>query len=387
MQSCLLPKTLALTSTAKWMTARPVKRTQKISPCENFGYLSRIRKLVRRQTPTSSLFTAYPTLFAVNDLYAAISHCAGLHPSLEDSDDEQALPGIMTSADGEPTFEINMNGFSAANDDEEEAIAPSSSSNSPLQQLSSLFPLTSPIPTPMSHPHLIHPSAINMEEDLLTNTDNLRAWLTYINAIRERIGKSQAPQQGEDDALLGPLASADSRRALQELTMTYERALALFPNSYKLWKLYLMMRQSYVLGPLTESAIKTRKNNEKRGQKVRTDVSEMLAFAEGEYEWQGGLDGLVGFAEWKSLMATGERMIRYLSHVSKEHVDSRPKLIPSSFSFPAHGSCISRHCFTRNAHPSSDAPMPDVHSTVLYDRCHRLCMHVSGDSTCDGPSK
>ncbi len=42
----------------------------------------------------------------------------------------------------------------------------------------------------------------------------------------------------------------------------------------------------------------------------------MLTFAEAEYEWQGGLDGIVGFEEWKSLIATGERMIQWQSHVS-----------------------------------------------------------------------
>lgn len=300
----------------------------------------------------------------------------------------------MTSADGEPTFEINMNGFampSANDEDVDTDPAPlASSSNSPLHQLSSLFPLTSPIPTPLSHPHLIHPSAIAMEEDLLTNTDNLRAWLTYINAIRDRIGKSRAVD-GAEDASLGPLASAESRRALQELTMAYERALALFPNSFKLWKLYLLMRQSYVLGPLTEAAVKARKNNEKRGQKVKTDVSEMLAFAESEYEWDGGLDGLIGYDEWKSLITTGERMLRYLSNVSTRAFPARQSRVAAAYpaldSFPAPGSCTFPPCSTPNARRSSGAPMPAAHSTALYARCHRPCTPVCGACTSAGQSK
>lgn len=98
--------------------------------------------------------------------------------------------------------------------------------------------------------------------------------------------------------------------------MVYERALAIFPTSFKLWKLYVTMRQSFVLGQPTTSALRARKANAGRGSKSKTDVTEMLTFAEAEYEWQGGLDGIVGFEEWKSMIATGERMIQWQSHVS-----------------------------------------------------------------------
>lgn len=187
-----------------------------------------------------------------------------------------------------------------------------------VSRLSVNFPLTNPIPTPLTHPDLIHPSSIVTEEDLILNSDNLRAWLNYINNVRDRINKSQAdiePDVSAEGSLLGPLASSASRRGLQELTMIFERALAIFPTSFKLWKLYMTTRQMYVLGPVTEAASKARRQHALRGARTKTDVTEMLAAAETEYQWKGGLNGLIGFEEWKSLFATGERMLSCVSNV------------------------------------------------------------------------
>ncbi|KAJ9103977.1 pre-mRNA-splicing factor syf1 [Naganishia friedmannii] len=187
-----------------------------------------------------------------------------------------------------------------------------------VSRLSANFPLTNPIPTPLTHPDLIHPSSIVTEEDLVLNSDNLRAWLNYINNVRDRINKSQAdiePDVSAEGSLLGPLASSASRRGLQELTMIFERALAIFPTSFKLWKLYMTTRQMYVLGPVTEAASKARRQHALRGARTKTDVTEMLAAAETEYQWKGGLNGLIGYEEWKSLFATGERMLSCVSNV------------------------------------------------------------------------
>lgn len=196
----------------------------------------------------------------------------------------------------------------------------SASSDSDLvSRLSANFPLTNPIPTPLSHPELIHVSSIVTEEDLILNSDNLRAWLNYITNVRGRINKAEAevePDVSVEGSLLGPLASSGSRRGLQELTMIFERALAIFPTSFKLWKLYMTTRQSYVLGTVTDAASKARRQHALRGARTKTDVTEMLAAAEQEYQWEGGLDGLIGFEEWKSLFATGERMLGCLSNVS-----------------------------------------------------------------------
>lgn len=192
-----------------------------------------------------------------------------------------------------------------------------------VARLSANFPLTNPIPTPLTHPDLIHVSSIVTEEDLILNSDNLRAWIQYISNVRGRISKSQAdlqPDVSVEGSLLGPLASVGARRGLQELTMIFERALAIFPTSFKLWKMYMTTRQSYVLGSVTDAATKARRQHALRGARTKTDVTEMLAAAETEYQWEGGLDGLIGYEEWKSLFATGERMLGCLSNVSRARV-------------------------------------------------------------------
>ncbi len=194
------------------------------------------------------------------------------------------------------------------------------SSSGLVAQLSSHFPLTYPIPNPVTHPELISITSIPFEEDLLINPDNIRTWLNYIKSVSDKISQSVSgvavDSSSVESSLLGPLATREARSGLQELTSLYERALAIFPNNFQLWKGYMQMRQSYVLGPVTSSAIKAKKVNEKRAAATKTDVTEMLAFAEGELEWEGGLDGVVGFEEWKSLVATGERMMACLSNVS-----------------------------------------------------------------------
>lgn len=187
-----------------------------------------------------------------------------------------------------------------------------------MTDLSSRFPLTVPIPTPLTHPHLISALDLTTEEDLLYNPENLRSWLSYIGQIKDRIAKLEPPKDGPpspEDKLLGPLSSPVAREGLQHLVLIYERALAVFPTSYKLWKSYITTRQLYVLGEPTEAAKTARKEQIKRGSAYKTNVKEMLAGAEEANDWTGGLDGIVGYEEWRALIGTGERMLGWLSHL------------------------------------------------------------------------
>lgn len=187
-----------------------------------------------------------------------------------------------------------------------------------LGELSSRFPLTVPIPTPATNPELIHTADLEDEEDLMHNPDNLRSWFNYINKIKDRISKALPPKSHDlspEEEMLGPLAFPVARDGLRELVMVYERALAVFPTNYKLWKSYFLTRQEYVLGPLTQDAIKARAHQAKRGAAYKTNVKEILDDAEETNVWEGGLDGVVGVEEWRALFATGERMIAWLNHL------------------------------------------------------------------------
>lgn len=187
-----------------------------------------------------------------------------------------------------------------------------------VTDLSSRFPLTYPIPTPISHPNFITSGDLATEEDLLQNPENLRSWLAYIGQIKDRIAKTHPPPPenlSPEDELLGPLANHVAREGLQHLVMLYERALVVFPTSFKLWRSYISMRQSYVLGEMTEESKKARQHQAKRGATFKTNVRELLEGAEDAYQWQGGLDGVVGYEEWRSLITTGERMLGWLSHL------------------------------------------------------------------------
>ncbi|KAI5900186.1 protein prenylyltransferase [Schizophyllum commune H4-8] len=181
-----------------------------------------------------------------------------------------------------------------------------------LDSLTSQFPLTFPIPTPKSVPDLITVHDIAREEDLLRNPTSFRAWWTAIHATREayvaqsKIEKLPADVPPEVAALLGPLATPLGRLSLQRLTYLYEAALTQFAGSYKLWKSYLTMRMSFVLGKLVMK-------KKAGGRKKFPDMKDALEEEKEDLEqWEGGLHGVVGWEEWKALVATFERALMWL---------------------------------------------------------------------------
>jgi pre-mRNA-splicing factor SYF1 len=192
---------------------------------------------------------------------------------------------------------------------------PSVASKAPsLETLTSDFPLTLPIPTPSTHPDLISTKDLHREEDLLRNPSSFRSWWTAIGATKDAFTAFQKTQRPPDLpaevlVLLGPLASPHARISLQRLTYLYEAALVQFPGSFKLWKSYLQMRMSFVLGKLV---VKKKSG----GRKKLPDMKDALEEEKEDLEqWENGLDGVVGWDEWKSLVATFERALMWLPKV------------------------------------------------------------------------
>ena len=187
--------------------------------------------------------------------------------------------------------------------------------NRPIDELSTYFPLTFPIPQPTSHPDLITTKDLQREEDLLRNPTSFRAWWSAIHSTRESFSAlrdlelhSKIP---EHVFILGPLASPLARLTLQRLTYLFEAALSQFPTSFKLWKAYLNMRMSFVLGKLV---VKKRSG----GKKKFPEMKDALEESEEELEqWETSLDPVVGWEEWKSLIATFERALMWLPKVSR----------------------------------------------------------------------
>ncbi|KAK7049235.1 pre-mRNA-splicing factor syf1 [Paramarasmius palmivorus] len=179
-----------------------------------------------------------------------------------------------------------------------------------LDELQSILPLTNPIPHPKTTPNLITPKDLHREEDLLRNPQSFRAWWTAIHAAREaytfqsRDETSDLPE--EVATLLGPLATPHARISLQRLTYLYESALVQFPNSFKLWKSYLTMRMSFVMG---KQVVKKRAG----GRKKFPEMKEALEDEKEDIEqWEGGLHPIVGWEEWKALVSVFERALMWL---------------------------------------------------------------------------
>jgi pre-mRNA-splicing factor SYF1 len=188
-----------------------------------------------------------------------------------------------------------------------------------LEELTADFPLTFPVPTPATHPDLILAKDLQREEDLLRNPSSFRAWWSAIITTREAFNAQQKLEKPPDlpeeiATLLGPLATPLSRISLQRLTYLYEAALVQFPNSFKLWKSYLTMRMSFVLGRLV---VKKKGGGKKKFPEMKDALEEEKEDLE---EWEGGLDGVVGWEEWKSLVAAFERALMWLPKVRCVHL-------------------------------------------------------------------
>ncbi|KAE8245080.1 hypothetical protein A4X06_0g5835 [Tilletia controversa] len=191
---------------------------------------------------------------------------------------------------------------------------------------SSFFPLAWPIPLPTTDDDLVPLADISFEQDLLLNASNLRTWNSYISHIIttntvhapiHNIAPDHTLSQDEIQKLGPRFASHSQRTAYRRIVSIYERAIAVSPYSYSLWRDYLLLRSTYVLGSPRGGPLAARKRMLKAALQNLDLGPTLLDRSKGEAEendWEHSqaLDGEYGLEEWRSLAATYERAIRCL---------------------------------------------------------------------------
>ncbi|GAA5857946.1 hypothetical protein JCM8547_006632 [Rhodosporidiobolus lusitaniae] len=235
------------------------------------------------------------------------------------------------------------------------------------QDLAARFPLTTPLPTFVSHPSLLRPEHLATEHDLLKNPASLQRWQAYLRTVQDEVDSglrdARGKTSGVERMLLGDkLASEHGREGLQRLVDVYERALQHHPRSYTLWRDYLATRASFVLGtpskPIKLGAPRKKRGEEGAGRAMtewleagKGGESEELEEGERDYdqEWDGALDGVLGFEEWKALAAVYERALMWLPQM--------PRLWLSYLSV--------------FIHPSCPAALSHTHARRTFDRALR----------------
>ncbi|SJX64089.1 related to SYF1-member of the NineTeen Complex involved in splicing [Sporisorium reilianum f. sp. reilianum] len=201
--------------------------------------------------------------------------------------------------------------------------ADDSTASSPLQDaltmMESLFPITTPFPDPATDDTIIPVADTMLEQELLRNPDNFRSWSSYIDHIVDtNVVKRPPPDvslSAYQASLLGPLASSTQRIALRRITSIYERALAQFPTRYSLWRDYLQNRSRFVLGE-PKGGFEAKRKRDLQAAREKLDFGPTLIDSPDDEDfgatYKGGLDGTVGWQEWKSLAALYERALMWL---------------------------------------------------------------------------
>ncbi|KAK4696313.1 hypothetical protein P7C70_g8399, partial [Phenoliferia sp. Uapishka_3] len=235
-----------------------------------------------------------------------------------------------------------------------------------FQALTSLFPLTSPTPTASSVEDLINLEHLSIEHDLLKNPDQPSRWSQYIRTITDEVSAAELSARGkatelEESVLGAKLSTPEGRLGLQRLTDIYERAINAQPKSFTLWKDYLSLRSKYVLGtatnPIKLNAPKKKRGDDGTGRSMveflKAGKGQIDKLDEGERDvesnWEGALDGVVGWEEWRSLAAVHERALMWLPNL--------PRIWLSYLTI-----------FT---HPSCPAALSHTHARRTFDRALR----------------
>lgn len=192
---------------------------------------------------------------------------------------------------------------------------PSDDSELTVEALASLFPVSFPVPKPSTHPDLLTAADIHREEDLLRNATSFRQWWTSIHSTKESLTALQRSAKSHHSEVvnerLGQLATPIARTALQRLTYLFESALVNFPASFKLWKAYLQVRMNFVLGrPVKPKRAGGRKKFPEMREALEDEELEALTY-------EGGVDPVIGWPEWKALVALFERALMWLPNMPR----------------------------------------------------------------------
>lgn len=197
-----------------------------------------------------------------------------------------------------------------------------------MSALTSLFPIAPSFPDPTLDDTLIPAADVVLEQELLRNPDNFRSWSSYIDHIIDtNVSKRPPPDislSAHQAALLGPLASSTQRTALRRITSIYERALAQFPTRYSLWRDYLQNRSRFVLGE-PKDGFEAKRKRDLQAAREKLDFGPTLIDSREDDDfgstYRGGLDGIVGWQEWKSLAALYERALMWLPTMPRLWLD------------------------------------------------------------------
>ncbi|KAM0747226.1 TPR-like protein [Meredithblackwellia eburnea MCA 4105] len=241
-----------------------------------------------------------------------------------------------------------------------------------------------PLPSFITHPSLLPASCLQTLSDHLSQPHQQLLAQSLIQQINDHVTSELQAVRGaaspaELDILGDKLATKQGRDSLVLLTATYELVLSTNQSNYKLWKDYLAIRSSYVLGtpsrPLKLNAPKKKRGTSEEGGNERSmmDFLEVVLgrkegeeLEEGERDWsdgwEGGLEGVVGYEEWRSLAATHERALMWLP--------TMPRIWLSYLSIFLHPRCPST-LSQSHARKTFDRALRTLPST-LHSRLWRL---------------
>ena len=203
-----------------------------------------------------------------------------------------------------------------------------SANNEVIDRITENFPLTFPIPSPSTHEDLIPFDDLVFEQELLRNPDNIRTWMDYISHVEETNYRKRPipdPEMSSDGVkLLGFLSDKALRLALQRTVGLYERALSVFPTSYKLWRRYLSARAFFVLGEPHDGSAGRRQRllqTTNPSLEMGPALLDMRREEELQEYWHFALDGTLGWKEWRSLAAAYERALQWLPNMPRIWLD------------------------------------------------------------------